>query len=292
MSKGIYMLALGHPNYGKMAAALAATMKFADKQIKIAVFYNDNALGKLSNAELNLFDEKIELGAHYYTNVDGSFNPIKARLYAYDQTPFDETLCIDVDNLWISKITPTEVMEGLSANSFTIANNGHTIADEKANKKFSPWAKIADVIKAYDIKGKRFYDTSGEWFYFKKDETAKSFFEVAQNIFNTPPTIKVSKFIGQAIPDELAFAIAIAQTELYPHENYYRPTSWNVKQTYMALCDLRKLCYSLCMGGSSNNQHLIKNYNRWCAHVYKNLDLQNPFTWKQKKHFIPERAKI
>lgn len=283
------MLAIGHPNYGKMAATLAASMKHVDKELNIAVFYNKEGLSTLSKQESDLFDKKILLKKFYYTNKDGSFNPIKARLYAYEQTPFDETLCIDVDNIWISKTTPTQVMESLADSSFTIANNGHTIADENGIKKFSPWADLFEVVDAYKLHGKRFYDTSGEWFYFKKDETAKAFFEVAQGIFNTPPTIKVSTFIGQQVPDELAFAIAIAKTGLHPHENYYRPTSWNIKSKHLPFFMIRDKCYSLCMGGSINRMDLVKHYNMWSSIIYKQMGIPDPYQWKQKSSFIPER---
>jgi hypothetical protein len=287
--KGIYLLALGHSNYGKMAATLAASIKMVDKKIQIAVFTCCDALSQLNYEELGLFDHIIELESFYYTNNDGSFNPIKARLYAYQQTPFDKTLCIDVDNIWISTTTVTELMNKLSKISFTIANNGYTIAGENAEAKYSPWADITAVTQAYEIEGKRFYNTSGEWFYFKKNETARDFFELAQNIFNSAPSIKVSTFIGQAIPDELAFSIAIAKTGLYPHENLYRPTSWNIHSKNLPFWMIRKQCYSLCMGGSNSRLDFVRHYNYWSKKVYATMGLSNPYYWKNKSTFIKER---
>jgi hypothetical protein len=215
--------------------------------------------------------------------------PLKQGLYAYDQTPFEETLCIDVDNIWISKTTPTAVMESLADSSFSIANNGYVIASETAEKKFSPWANLQQVMHAYNIEGKRFYNTSGEWFYFKKDEKSNEFFKVAQDVFNTKPTIKVSTFIGQQIPDELAFSIAIAQTEMYPHENYYRPSSWNIPYKKIPFFMLRQKCFTLCMGGSKNSLDIVKHYNFWSKQVYQQIGINNPYLWQQKHSFIPER---
>jgi hypothetical protein len=87
MNKGIYMLALGYPNYGKMAAVLAASMRLIDKQIKIAVLSDCTAMSSLSKEELDLFDHTISLERFYFENEDGSFNPIKARIICVRSNP-------------------------------------------------------------------------------------------------------------------------------------------------------------------------------------------------------------
>ncbi len=174
-----------------MAAAFAATVKAREKDMPIAILHHGSALSSLSPKELDLFDLTIWLSDKHVTNKDGSFNPIKARLYFYDLTPFEETLAIDVDNAWLRKKSPTMVFDELADVNFTIQNAGHTVCDENASQYYSVWAEIQSVIEGYSIKDRKFYRTYGEWIYFKKSPEAKKLFAAAKKAFNQKPKADV-----------------------------------------------------------------------------------------------------
>ncbi len=289
MNRGFLMFAAGNKKYGKMAAALAATIKVREN-IPIALLWHGSVIKTLSEAELKLFDQLIELDDKYVYNKDGTFNPIKARLYFYELTPFDETLAIDVDNVWLKK-KPSEVFDELAEHNFSIQNVGHTTTGDQY---YSVWAKIDEVINAYGIDGKRFYRTYGEWIYWKRSAEAKKVFSAAKKIFNTKPKANVKAFIGQAITDELSFSIAIAQTEVHPHKEKYLPTTYfdvtsKGFHRYDAPYKLAEKYYTISMGGSTNPPTMISNYNIVAGSAYRKLGLKNPFHWEQKRTFLKER---
>jgi hypothetical protein len=293
IKRGILLFAVGHYFYGKMAAALAATIKVSE-DIPICLLYHGGVLSELTEQEKALFTKIIEIDDEFVHNKDGSFNPIKARMHFYELTPFQETLCLDVDNAWLNMRKPSEVFAELANVSFTIQNAGYTTCDGKADQYFSVWSNIHETIKSYGIQNKKFYKVFGEWIYFKRDPTARKIYTTARRIFSTKPKIKMPGFIGQEVPDELAFTIAMAQTEIYPHKDSYHPTTYfhivsRAKMRYAHVWDLADKYYTISMGGSVNPEFTIKNYNVLVAAAYQKLGLQNPFTWKQKKNFLLER---
>src|SRR6185437_6812062 len=101
MEKGMLLLALGHPCYGKMAAALSASIRCMNATIPIALIANIDALTHLSTEEKTLFTQIIYPESKYYTTDNLEFSPLKPRVYLNELTPFSKTLSIDVDNLWI-----------------------------------------------------------------------------------------------------------------------------------------------------------------------------------------------
>ncbi len=292
MKQGILMIACGHAYYGKMAAALAASIKVRE-DFPICLLHSGKALSHLNPEELALFDITEQLDEKYYLNADGTFNPLKARMHIYKLSPFAETLSIDVDNVWLQK-KPSEVFSELKEIDFTIQNSGYTLCNENADKKMSVWADINEVIESYNLNGKKFYQTFGEWIYFKKSAAAKKLFTSALKIFNTTPKIKVASFIGQQIPDELAFSIAMAQTEIYPHIDKYLPTTYYDvtslgKMRNAHIYELAKKYIAISLGSTLNPRNIVSAYNTLVIVAYKKLGLKNPYKWKNKTAFLTER---
>ncbi len=296
INKGIILLAAGHPYYGKMAAALAASIK-AVEDFPITLFWHGKALNHLSIEETALFSLE-ELPDEYVFNSDGSFNPLKARMYFDKLSPYDSTLSIDVDNIWITRQKPADIFDELKDVSFTIQNAGFIDCEERADHRMSVWADINSTIKAYNLTGKRFYKTFGEWIFFKKDKSSSKLFNAARKVFLSKPLVKAKEFIGQVIPDELAFTIAMAQTEIYPHEDNYFPTTYYHLVSlglhrHMAIHELAKKYVTLSMGGSLPKFPLIEKYNIMASASYKKLQMTSiPYKYKSKRSFLPERLKM
>ena len=57
--KGILLIALGHPIYGKMAAALAASIKVAQTETPVVLYCNDKSVSRLMDGEKKLFDAPL-----------------------------------------------------------------------------------------------------------------------------------------------------------------------------------------------------------------------------------------
>ena len=99
MKKGILILAIGHPYYGRMAAALAATIKTTGTGIPIHLAYTESAISHLTEKEIALFSSKSIINDKYCTPV-----PIRSKMFIYQLSPFDETLYLDADLLLFQKM--------------------------------------------------------------------------------------------------------------------------------------------------------------------------------------------
>lgn len=297
MSKGIILLALGHPNYARMAAALAASIRMKDDSIPIALLHDGDVVRYLKREERDLFAMDICIESYYYTNEDGSFNPLKARIHYYELSPFTKTLSIDVDNIWLQKKKVSDVFNELDGVPFTIQNAGYQTCDENIDPGMSVWAPIQGIINAYGLSGKRWYKTYGDWLYFEKSNAAKKLMGRAKKIFMSPPKADVCGFIGQTIPDELAYSIAIAQTEVHPHKDDYHATSYYhvtslKRHRLLHPYQLGELYFTLSMGGSTTPIELSKTYNTISSAAYQAMGLQHPYKWQDKRNFLQVRKNM
>jgi len=279
MKKGVLILALGHQYYGKMAAALAATIRAADKDLLIHLAWAGNALNHLDPEEKKLFSSLEMIPQECYHNKKGQLQYIRAKMNIYNLSPFDETLFLDCDVLWL-RGSPAHYMEEMQAHEITFPNYG-------THETF--WAKSAEIEAAYGP-GK-YYSIHSELIYFKKGEKAKKYFDTALDIYDN---LKVSHTVfAGAIPDELPFSIAGAITETYPHQDKYRPLFWgHVEKGVKQIYEIAEKFWAVSMGGNINSNYETLVYNMLSKAAYYKLNLQKPYLWKQKRTFLPERKKL
>jgi hypothetical protein len=279
MKKGVLIIALGHPYYGKMAAALAATIRAADTQINIHLAWADRALAHLEPEEIKLFTTLAEITPDYYTNKKGERQWIRAKMGIYDLSPYDETLFLDCDVLWL-RGSPADYMKEMEPYQVTFPNNG--TGD-------TLWAKKAEIISQYGPG--QYYNIHSELIYFKKGVKAKRWFDKALEIYDD---IKVEHIVfADAIPDELPFSIAGALTGTYPHQDKHRPIfwgkidrkEWGFKQVY----EIQEKFWGVSMAGNNSTNYEILVYNIISKAAYYKLNLEKPYLWKQKRTFLPER---
>ena len=138
--RGILILALGSPEYGRMAANLASSIRYADANIKIHLVWSGAGISHLTEKHKALFTSMAECPLEYYTKPNrqpivgaenfsplqpttghgqmqndrsvrnpllgrgqgGAVSYIKAKTCIYELSPFDETLFLDADMIWFS----------------------------------------------------------------------------------------------------------------------------------------------------------------------------------------------
>src|SRR5687767_9890096 len=108
---GILLLAIGHPYYGRMAYNLAISLKANDINTHITLVYTDSAITHINQRNMWVFDNKMP-----YPNTD---EPFGVKLKLYDLTPYERTIYIDVDALWVNKQSPAKLFEQLKGIPFT-----------------------------------------------------------------------------------------------------------------------------------------------------------------------------
>jgi hypothetical protein len=295
MEKGIVIIALGHPNYGRMAAVLAATIRCMNTQLPVALLTNGAGVRHLNEQERKLFSHVIELDPLYYTASDGTFSPLMPRVYLDIISPFDRTLSLDGDQVWIQGNDPQKVIDDLRGKVFTVCNNGFTITDENADQDKSQWGDIQQIASAYRIQHRKFYKIYAEWFYFEKNEFSQALFNTARDVFTRPPKCPTIRFAGQPVTEELAFCIAMATHSIYPHQEPYFPTFWYYREAEKSSLfpfELKQDYFTYSLGGNFTPIFNVSVYNKQAAYAYQKLGLRFPYVWKHKKEFIPEREKI
>ena len=150
MDKGILIIAVGHANYGKLAANLAMSIKGSNCTLPIHLVYTESTLKGVGEDYERFFDTKAECPAKYLKNK-GEDCFIKVKAHANDLSPFKETLFLDADIMLLSN----NILEM----SDYIKNNSKRCVNEKkcACKRFQSYdaasfgqnVKICTPISCY-----------------------------------------------------------------------------------------------------------------------------------------------
>ncbi len=289
MKKGIIIFALGHENYYRMAEALAASLYVngatPENGISICLIHDDR--DKVVYPQL--FNDLLILDSKDF-RVNGKVVFNNAMVKAYELSPYDITMKLDADMIWIQGRSVLELFLKLQNTDIAFSNRGH--GWQKGN---SVWVEEEDLKAAYNFNEEhKLYKIFGEFLYFKKCASVKAFFKKVQQVYNKPK-VRCADFANGTMTDELAFQIACMMTGTYPHEDNFTPI-YNRFLHYRHL--ERKYPYQLdgfygySIGGNMNNQFTKNNYNILARHYFNTLGLLNPYQVADKRAFLPERKKI
>ncbi|MDB5200588.1 MAG: hypothetical protein JWO92_2551 [Chitinophagaceae bacterium] len=274
MSKGILIYALGHENYYKMAVVLAASIKVNDA-LPICLITDR----QVKPEHIHLFKMvKNPLKKSIYNGDKVEY--IKAKLYMYDYSPFDETIFLDVDQVMIAGRKLSPVFTELKDIEVTFSNTGKA--------EISIWADIKEVQKIYG--DKPFWNFHSEFVYFKKG-AAKKYFDAAKKVYEDDKIKSATKFANATMADELAFQAAAMITGIFPHKENWAPNFWYDSNQK----DSRKYPYQLTdhitysIGGKTTPGHVKINYNILAKHYFAKLGLSNPYRVIDKQYYLPER---
>ena len=207
--RGVIIACLDQPYYGNYAFQLALSIKKNAPTMAISLLCNDKGKGHLTQDKLAFFDKVIKVNDTAVTSK-GQPATLKFKTYLYDVSPYDETIYLDADTLFLPKKSINELFDSIPKDcNFTMQNRGHidleTATPEQLNSRFTIWANSQHVKDAYKFKAGKYYNLSSELIYFKKDKKVKELFDLVKKEYDN---VKVSyeNFNG-GVPDELPFAI-------------------------------------------------------------------------------------
>lgn len=273
MRIGILLIATGHPNYGNLAYNLACSIRAVDAEIPIALIWSERSLSHLTPDQQAIFTHKIPLPQLYRTGFG-------VKLHLDQLTPFDRTLCLDVDMLWLGK-KPQELFDSLSG--FQIITEG---CSDKPNKKYYFWAEPQEIKDAYKVS--KVMQSRSEVIYFEK---GCKVFQEARKL--KPETkLKTIRKFGEWIPDELYFNIAMAVLDMQPAP--FMPAYWARlhNEVMPNLSVLYKDYYLLSFGSNASSPTMKRAYDNVMKVVCNKLRLPYIFKLKSKKEWAPGRLKI
>lgn len=273
LEKGIILIATGAPGYGKLAYNMAMSIKSIES-MPIAVIQEGAALSHLTDKQKEIFDFVIDLPADFK-------NGFGTKLHLDQLTPFEKTLYLDVDMLWIGE-KPTVFFDRYKGNEFLIIHEGNT---EAFNPKYYFWADSEEIKTAYKVS--HVYQTRSEVIYFEKTKVFKKARELKPE-----KKLKTIRMFGTHIPDELYFNIAIAQLEL--ELKPFNPAYWARlnREVMPPLSTLNKTYYLLSFGSNTASPAMKKIYDNVMIVAANKLRLPYLFKLQSKKEWAPGRLKI
>lgn len=282
--KGILILALGHPYYGKLALNLALSLKFSSK-LPIALACNTSAITHIQN-NLGFFDHIIEVPEACYTRKGVYKEFIKAKTAIYKLSPFAETLYLDADMLWLPKKPVDQIFSDLADVDLAIQSRGVTQITGDQPKGF--WCDLNEYKDAYGAD--KFYNLSSEFIYFKRSKENEKFFNDSIKIYDNL-RLKHTIFSG-GIPDELVFNISMHQNEMEPYKEFYTPIYWEqAERKNMPASQMHQEYYGYSAGGKLSSQ-IEKRFYDNLAQFYGTRSGVHYFKLKDKMSYLAERAHI
>lgn len=280
MSTGILMIAMGHENYIKMAVNLAMSIK-ANSKVDIHLIHNGGYYD-LSTEEQALFASNA-IPASELWNTNDKQDLIKPKTRLYELSPYDRTLFLDVDMIWLFRPVD-ELLNELNGVEFAIMNTG---PQEKCY-----WADPAE-LRQFTKSEHPMYVFYSELLYFEKNANTKAFFKHVKQNYDKPK-VKSKQFAGSHMPDELAYIMASLQTGVLPHQDNWLPVYWYLrdkKHRHLQPYQLTKIFYGYSIGGNVTPQYAKAHYNNLSTHFANAMGMKKPYQVRDKRSYIPERQK-
>ena len=287
MNNGIVIVALGYSIYGKMAFNLAMSLKTNDPDCRIAVLCNDTALLHLRACHLKYFDYLIKVPATDYT-INGQTQFQRVKLKVYDYTPFDNTIYMDADSLWCPNRKVAWLFGELANVEYTTMPGGYYDIERKQmiNQSYTFWGDRQKIIDYHKLTGK-FYQTQSTFFYFKKTERIKQFFETALQVYDDQKAPSNKWANGK--PDEYCFNVAGSLCKVFPHNNKYRPVFLFLFEKIFLKQRIIDNYWAISTCGHKVHSQLQAVYNDLLNRYCRVNDIPDRFYHENKAELIPER---
>ena len=273
---GIIIIATGHPNYGELAYNLAVSIKAAE-DISISVVHDEVGLNHLRQDQREIFTNMIKLPGDFKTGFG-------TKLHLDQLTPYENTLCLDADMLWLGR-KPSELFANLKGVNFTCITEG---SSEDVNNKYYFWADVDEIKSAYKVD--KVWQIRSEVMYFEK---GCKVFKKARDL-KPLQKLKTIRMFGDNVPDELYFNIATAILGVDPHISKWMPAYWARLhgEVMPNLSVLYKQYFLLSFGSNAVSPIMKRTYDNVMQVAANKLRLPYLFKLKSKKTWAPGRLKI
>lgn len=287
--RGILILALGHPYYGRLAHNLAMSLKYSSK-LPITLAYADGALSHYSDDMRKHFDNIIEVDPIHFTKF-GQTEYIKAKTAIYELSPYSETIFLDADMLWLPKRPIDHVFDELKDIDFTIQNRSFIDLSKEYEGEASIWCDLKELCEAYNLTEGKYFHLNSELIYFKKNKQVKKIFKDAVKFYDT---LKINcKDFANGIPDELVFSLSMIVNNKYPHKDRWVPIYWeDAEKANMSGHEMYDKYFGYSAGGRASSNYIKTFYNNLAQFYGNHFGVQHTFTLKDKFSFLPERTHV
>lgn len=192
---GILLIAAGRGTYAGWAANMAASLRYWNPDIPIALAVQGQA-GQFATEPL--YDYTIPIPEEYCMGDDGRFAPGKMKLHMDLLTPFDQTIYLDVDGVCLKPIDDLfTLLKGR-----TVA--GQVVSETDMREDWWPckWMGLDAVKRVYPVKDGIIQELNSSFLYFEKQSA--EYFKTARSCYIDD----YKTTWGNSFPDELALNVA------------------------------------------------------------------------------------
>jgi hypothetical protein len=300
MSYGILTIAVGNKasssHYGELAFNLALSLKANSPDTPIALAYSDEAVATLTKEQLSLFTHLVKCPPEYYS-WSGGFDGFKSKMHIDQLSPFDTTIFLDADAIWLNKGTVEQYLEIWEKHDWLPMT--YTFGFPSTNKitghkaKYTFWdiweGDITKLAEFFDIDVKTGviaqYNTS--FVYFKKTDRVKKVFERMREYYSWE-TLPFIKFASRH-PDEAFFDVASAKEGVLPpttmHIPAFTPSSDNTRSGLVAHLERY---WVMTISGNRMDVRVTDAYHKKLAACSKKVKLPY-FETVEKQDWVEER---
>jgi hypothetical protein len=218
--RGVLVVAMGISNYGRLAAALAATIKATSPDVPVALAWSGDVLNGVGRVE-GLFDHLVSIDA-VLSDDTGRHLPFYVKLCAEKLTPFEQTIFIDADSL----IYPGADLrkEFLRYESRDFVPTTSLVLNPDAlppDAQYMCWTSIRPIVDYFGLTNP-ILQAHSYYFFFANGERAKDVFRSAREAYRAMSS-GMKLFEAGGVPDELALGIATSIAGVPPYFVPHQP---------------------------------------------------------------------
>lgn len=288
MRIGIVIIALGYELYGSCAYNLALSLKANDNNIRVCILHDSKSIKHLTPNELSLFDIQTLVPESDYI-VDGKPNYFRAKLFLNKLSPFDYTVYMDADNIWLPEKKVSWLIGEIIQNDFTIGMNGEYSVQDKKNygaKNYPFWGDVNEIIKHWNIPNFVPQTVAG-FIAFRKCERTDLIFDLALNAYEDKKAPGRDWCGGKS--DEYCFNVALGIMNI--KQDYFNVFYFDKMDGSKPPEDIYRNYWGIATGGHKVSENVVILYNRLVNKYSIQKGMPSRHYHLNKADVIPERNK-
>lgn len=288
MKNGICLLCFGDQSFGKLTYNLVASIKQYD-DIHVTVFTDHTSL---SSVDKTIFDTIVDIptSAFYLNN---NKHPNRFKLCLYDISPYDNTMYLDVDSLYMSNNKLSDVFNLLD-DYIDLAGQNEKIINLNNTTKIFHGYDVSTFNPKFEFKNNILYQLHGQFLLFKKNQKTKEFFDLSRNIYDKMDSGEITNihewtWFGRPI-EELSITVATGITDINVLNNFSPVSVQSDNLDYNQILN-NKLFISICgnttteltaVGGYCIDESYSKKYVQHYNNRIKDITNYECFDYVEK----------
>jgi len=282
MTFGIFIIALGYDLYGNSAYNLALSLKAYDEKIKVCLLHDNKSIEHLTKPELDCFDKFIEIDPKDIQNSQYQ----RSKLCVYKYSPYDFTVYMDVDSIWLPGKTPSMFIGDVLSDQFRIGMyGGYNIEQNRILKEgYTFWGEPIMIAKYHNLQGIMPQTISGYFSFWKSPEN-EALFNMALEVYDDQDAPAKKWAGGKA--DEYCFNVAMCK--LGRRQDEFHPVYFDKVNGKLTGEEIYKNYWSMAMGTHKVTDNLVVLYNALVNKYSQVKGMDTRHYHVDKRDVIPER---